>query len=103
MKQLKASWLMALALVIAVASAFATTSRATKMRVDELWYANDVHNTGNPLTSGQVDASVSYTDAQLTPAFLAAHCPPPTNIICLAKFQQGPTGSQIDFKSGRYQ
>ena|SRR6187551_3774108 len=102
MKQLKVSWLMLLAVVFAVASAFTTIKHANKARVTELWYANDAHNTGNPLSHGQVDATVSYTDAQLTPTFLATHCPS-ASIICLAKFQQGPTGNQIDFKTGRYQ
>src|SRR5690348_1448022 len=107
MKRLKLSWLIVLSVVLATGSAFTTTDHLGKAvtkstHVTDLWYANDAHNTGNPLSSAQVDAAVSYTDAQVTSAFLTAHCPP-ASIICLAKFQQGPTGNQIDFKSGRYQ
>lgn len=105
MKKLKSSWILLLAVLFAVGSAFTTTrheANSLSSKVVELWYANDARNAGNPLTSSQVNASLSFTDSDLTPSFLSTHCPP-ASIICLAKFQQGPSGSQIAYKLGRYQ
>lgn len=107
MKKLRLTRLMALAIVFAVASAFTTagsnTGNAAKNRFANLWYANTAHNSGNPLTAGQVNSGVSYTDANIAQTgFLDTHCPD-ASTICLAKFAAGPTGSQLAFKAGRYQ
>lgn len=97
---------MVLAIAFAVGSAFTTrhasTTGVSNNKFVDLWYANTAHNSGNPLTTGQVNAGVSYTDAQVTPAFLTQHCPA-ADILCLAKFAAGPSGSQIAYKPGRYQ
>src|ERR1700710_571157 len=104
MKKIKLSRLMILAIVFAVGSAFTINNHGstTHSKVNFLWYPNDAHNTGNPLTATQVDGAISYTDADLTPSFLSMHCPT-ASIICLAKFQEGPIGPQQAFKLGRYQ